>query len=155
MDNPMAQIEAALDRHVRYVTNQYTSHNECDRSRESLLALIRSALSLLPVQGMTYAVYYAEFRAARKASGIKARPHDLRHTCASWMLHAGADSIHVRDMLGHSSVNVTQRYIHNKAAHLAEVVGRIGSTQTAHGQKVSKAKKRRAKTRKPRKSGAL
>lgn len=50
LPDPMAQIEAALDRHVRYVTNQYTSHNECDRSREALLALIRSALAAQPGQ---------------------------------------------------------------------------------------------------------
>jgi integrase len=116
---------------------------------------VRGLASLLPVQGMTYAVYYAEFRAACRKNKIRARPHDLRHTCASWMLHAGADSIHVRDMLGHSSVSVTQRYIHNKAAHLAEVVGRIGSTPAAHGQKKTKPKTRRARTEKPRKSRAL
>lgn len=116
---------------------------------------VRGFAPLLPIQGMTYAVYYAEFRAACRKNKIRARPHDLRHTCASWMLHSGADSIHVRDMLGHSSVSVTQRYIHHKAAHLADVVSRIGSTPAAHGRKVTKAKKRRAKTEKPRKSGAL
>lgn len=116
---------------------------------------VKGYVRLLPVAGMTYAVYYAEFRAACDALGIKARPHDLRHTCASWMLQSGADSIHVRDMLGHSSVTVSQRYIHNKAEHLAQVVSKIGCTPTAHGQKVSKAKKRGSKKIKPRKSGAL
>lgn len=116
---------------------------------------VRGFASGLPVKGMTYAVYYAEFRDACRANKIKARPHDLRHTCASWMLQSGADSIHVRDMLGHSSVSVTQRYIHNKAAHLATVVDRIGYTQTAHGQKIAKPRKRRAVKEKPRKNGAL
>ncbi len=116
---------------------------------------VRGYAARLPITGITYAVYYKEFRAACKANKIKARPHDLRHTCASWMLQSGADSMHVRDMLGHSSVSVTQRYIHNKAAHLAQVVNNIGCTPAAHGQKVSKAKSRRQTKEKPRKSGAL
>ena len=71
MDNTMAQIEAALDRHVRYVTNQYTSHNECDRSRESLLALIRSALAPQRVE-------QAEPRFENLTEREKARDKELR-----------------------------------------------------------------------------
>ncbi len=126
--------------------------------RQQLVPLakrVKGYASRLPIPGITYAVYYAEFRTACAGLKIKARPHDLRHTCASWMLQTGADSIHVRDMLGHSSVSVTQRYIHNKAEHLAAAVGKIGYTSAAHGQKASKRSTQTLKTEKPRKSGAL
>lgn len=39
-------------------------------------------------------------------------PHDLRHTCLSYLLHAGADIATVRDFAGHASIIETSRYVH-------------------------------------------
>lgn len=85
---------------------------------------VRKLVAGLPYP-LSYAVVYKEWSAARKALGIKARIHDLRHTLASWMLQGGADLMHVRDMLGHSSVQVTQRYAHLNAAHLQQAIRKI------------------------------
>ena len=38
--------------------------------------------------------------------------HDLRHTCASWLVMAGRPILEVREMLGHASVTMTERYAH-------------------------------------------
>lgn len=38
--------------------------------------------------------------------------HDLRHTYASWFLHNGGTLEELKDILGHSSVTVTERYAH-------------------------------------------
>ena len=38
--------------------------------------------------------------------------HTLRHTCASRLVQAGMDLYKVRDWLGHSSIQVTERYAH-------------------------------------------
>jgi len=69
---------------------------------------------------------------ARRHDGRPVRWHDLRHTCASslvaswwgraWQLHE------VRDLLGHSSISVTERY-----AHLAASVLRTAAEQTRGG----------------------
>lgn len=40
------------------------------------------------------------------------RIHDLRHTCAAWLVSAGVPLTEVRDLLGHSSVKMTEKYAH-------------------------------------------
>ncbi len=38
--------------------------------------------------------------------------HDLRHTCAAWLVSAGVALAEVRDLLGHASITMTERYAH-------------------------------------------
>lgn len=66
-----------------------------------------------------------EWMAARKATGIDCRWHDLRHTCASWLVQAGVPIYTVAQVLGHSSVTVTQRYAHQSPKHLAEAISKL------------------------------
>jgi len=50
------------------------------------------------------------FTKAFKKSGIKATPHQLRHSFATHLLHNGARISDVSDLLGHSSMVSTQIY---------------------------------------------
>ena len=60
------------------------------------------------------------FAAACSRAGIDDfRIHDLRHTFASWLVTAGVSLYVIKDILGHSSIAVTERY-----AHLAPDAGR-------------------------------
>jgi len=53
------------------------------------------------------------FKKAREAAEIEDfRIHDLRHTFASWLVMSGVELIKVRDLLGHTSVKMTERYAH-------------------------------------------
>ena len=53
------------------------------------------------------------FATACERAGIEDfRIHDLRHTCAAWLVSAGAPLSEVRDLLGHSSVTMTEKYAH-------------------------------------------
>ncbi len=60
-------------------------------------------------------------------SGIdrKITPHMLRHTVATLLLRHGADIRVVQEVLGHSSITMTERYTHVSNEHLR-------STLTAH-----------------------
>ncbi len=72
--------------------------------------------------------YQAEgaWRWVRKEMGLSKDTefllHSLRHTCASRLVNKGIDLYVVRDWLGHSSIQVTERYAHlapHKLAHAA------------------------------------
>jgi integrase/recombinase XerD len=73
------------------------------------------------------------FRHLAKAAGMDGRlyPYLLRHTAATELLRGGASLEVVRLMLGHTSYNITQRYLTldtgdlAKAQHRSSVVGRM------------------------------
>lgn len=65
------------------------------------------------------------WKLARATTGIDCRWHDLRHTCASWMVQAGVPIYTVAQMLGHSSTAVTQRYAHLAPQNLVDAVARM------------------------------
>jgi integrase len=62
-----------------------------------------------------------------KASIQDFRFHDLRHDFASRLVMAGVDLYRVRDLLGHASIEMTERYSHLAPAALAEAVEVLGN----------------------------
>lgn len=59
-----------------------------------------------------------------KQAGLKdVRPHDLRHTLASWMAIGGAPLTLIQAALGHKSMQTTQRYAHLTNQPVFDAVG--------------------------------
>lgn len=61
----------------------------------------------------------------RRANIRNLRFHDLRHTFACRMIQKGCDIETLRDLLGHHSISVTERYIHTNLDQKRGAVERI------------------------------
>jgi len=53
------------------------------------------------------------------------RFHDLRHTCASWLVMADVPIVKVAKILGHKALVTTQRYSHLADSSLIDAMDRI------------------------------
>lgn len=93
---------------------------------------------------MGYAPLRREFERARKAIG---RPdvhlHDLRHTFASWVVQATGNMKAVRELLGHTTMAMTDRYAHLAPGQLRKVVGGLPTigVRVGTGKKAGRAGK--------------
>lgn len=68
----------------------------------------------------------SSWAAARETCGLQdVRWHDLRHTCASWLVQAGVSLHTVSEVLGHSSLAMTRRYAHLAPGHLADAIKKL------------------------------
>ena len=60
-----------------------------------------------------YTSFNGFWRNVKTRAGLKdLRIHDLRHTFASWWVQGGGGLMELRDVLGHSSLQMVQRYAH-------------------------------------------
>jgi integrase len=66
------------------------------------------------------------FAVARERAGIEDfRFHDLRHTAASYLAMSGAATTDVAEILGHKSLQMTQRYTHLNLEHKKSIVDKL------------------------------
>jgi integrase len=76
-----------------------------------------------------YDSFYAAWYLVRSQAGLDdVRIHDLRHTYASLLVNKGVSIYEVQTLLGHSSVQMTQRYAHLAPDRLhkrTEIVAKI------------------------------
>jgi integrase len=66
------------------------------------------------------------FERARKKAGMEGvHFHDLRHTFASWAIAAGVDLRLLKDLMGHSTMQMTSRYAHLEDRQLTAAIGKM------------------------------
>lgn len=68
------------------------------------------------------------FRRAREAAGMPhVHYHDLRHSCATILLSLDVPLDVVRDILGHSTIRMTERYAHAQVQRQRAALERLGA----------------------------
>jgi integrase len=71
------------------------------------------------------------FESACERAGIRDfHVHDMRHTCASWLASAGVPLIEVKELLGHGSIDMTERYAHLSPDNLGRVAKTLDRLQS-------------------------
>ncbi|MGM0543841.1 MAG: tyrosine-type recombinase/integrase [Pseudomonadota bacterium] len=53
----------------------------------------------------------------------------VRHTCAAWLVTSGVPLAVVRDLLGHSTIAMTERYAHLAPENVRSAVARLDEKQ--------------------------
>jgi integrase len=67
----------------------------------------------------------AHASALRRSKVKRFRPYDLRHTFATRAVQAGVDLVTLKDMLGHSKINMVLRYAHPGEQHQAAAMRKM------------------------------
>jgi len=87
-----------------------------------------------PETGKPYLDIKTGFKAACRRAGIEGlRFHDLRHTFASRLVERGVDLITVKDLLGHSTVKMTERYTHSSRQSKKNAVELLAQRKSRKG----------------------
>jgi site-specific recombinase XerD len=51
--------------------------------------------------------------------------HTLRRTFASWLANVGVNPFHLKELMGHSDLKLTERYSHLSESALKEAAAKI------------------------------
>ena len=82
-----------------------------------------------PITRTAYHSFYATWFQVRKAANLDdLRIHDLRHTFASVLINKGVSIYEIQTLLGHSTIQMTQRYAHlapDRLQNRTEIVGNL------------------------------
>ena len=74
---------------------------------------------------------------AAEIEGVRVSPHTLRHTFAVFYIRNGGDSFSLQEILGHSTLEMTKRYVHLARRDLAEQHKKFSPIQALQGRSLT------------------
>jgi len=83
-----------------------------------------------------------QFKFALKESKITDfRFHDLRHTFSSYFVMSGGDLLSLKEILGHQSMKMAERYTHLASSHKRNLINKLDYTVNKHHKSTFSKKK--------------
>jgi integrase len=155
---PNVHLQPAAGSSLGYVKIVWQTSKGGPRSRRTKsrnVPLTARVLEMLPSLGPQKAGYVfhradgsplyqtwvnEQHAAARKLLNLPAEfvPHTFRHTYGTRLGEAGADAFTIMKLMGHSSVTVSQRYVHPTPETLERAVERLQQLNQGNGAEVLK-----------------
>ena len=122
------------------------SHTKTNTSRVvPIIPALRPWLKHFPLT-LTVEGLKSNWQRARVRAGMEhVNFHDLRHSCASIMLGLGVDLYTISKILGHSTIQTTQRYSHLQVDAQRDALGKLGDLVMPPEKKKSSTAKKTAK----------
>ena len=118
-EKELVRVEKTKSGKIRYVN----INSVLSKTLENLKAQDGEFLFTNPETGQPLKDVRTAFKSACRRANIKnLRFHDLRHTFASRLVESGVDLITVKELLGHSTVKITERYTHPNQSLKKEAV---------------------------------
>jgi integrase/recombinase XerD len=87
---------------------------------------------------LSYSGLSIMFMKLSEATGIHVHAHKLRHTSATWLAASGANAFEIQQQLGHSSMEISLRYVHLNDGNRKTTIDRHSPVEQAR-----RARKRR------------
>jgi site-specific recombinase XerD len=110
----LGDFEIGTRERAREALRHYLDHRLAGKSTH----VVRTA----PIRRIVVRVLYREIVRVAKRAGISGmHPHVLRHSCATHCLNRGMEIRYLQDLLGHTSLMATQKYLHLATANLKSV----------------------------------
>ena len=87
--------------------------------------LSQDGRTLVAVDGkpVSYSSFLKLFYRVCEAARCKHKPHECRHTCATWLDDKGANKLSIKRILGHATTDITDGvYTHKSLAQLKKAI---------------------------------
>jgi len=111
LENCFIKLKATNTKNKKVQT--IPTNNNCITILERCLELRVSNYVFPSTLGNHYGTFDKTWRRIKKKAGLTVRFHDLRHTYASYLASSGKVDIYtLKELLGHSTIEMTMRYAH-------------------------------------------
>jgi len=135
--NREIRVEKTKSERFRYIPMNSVLEEMFQRMKKSTFN--NTYLFPNPNTGKPFTTIKTAFNATKRRASISdLRFHDLRHTAATRMIEAGVDVNTVKEILGHSSITVTERYTHSNREQKEKAVELLVAKPGKKGEKEEK-----------------